>query len=88
MSEKQPKDVKQLKDLFPEIAAKTGITEKQVALVSRCLMKCIQTAIESDQVLRSKQLIIRKSIQSKKNQDTESGKLIGRIIVKSSTEKE
>ena len=79
-----------LKDIFPEIAAKTGVPEKHVAAICRQLLSQIQDTIEKGNVLRSKHLIFRSAVkkndQQQGDQDVKSQFKVGRVIIKPVTE--
>ena len=75
-----------LKDIFPEIAAKTGVPEKHVAAICRQLLSQIQDTIEKGNILRSKNLIFKsaakKNDQAQGGQDLKPQSIVGRVIIK------
>jgi len=79
-----------LKDIFPEIASKTGIPEKHVAAICRQLLLQIQDTIEKGKILRSKNLVFKsvakKNDQAQESQNKKPQVTVGRVIVKAKTE--
>ena len=76
----------QLKSLIPELALKTGLSQKDVAKVCRLLMKQIQSSIENDEVFKTKSLTVRSSLQKAKPANEKRGPVperrIGRLVIK------
>jgi len=84
---KKPAKKGNLKTSFPEIAAKTGLSEKDVAKVCRLLLKRITSSIENDELLQTKTLKIRSVLKPAQPANEKRGEIperrIGRIIIKS-----
>ena len=76
----------QLKDIFPEIAAQTGLPERHVSKVCRLLLSRIQKAVENDEVLKSKHLTFksstRKAQPANEKREAKPETKVGRIIIK------
>lgn len=80
----QRKKIK-LKALIPELALKTGLTDKEVAKVCRLLMKQIQSSIENDEVFKTQSLTVRSSLKKAKPANEKRGPVperrIGRLLI-------
>ena len=80
------KSTSQLKDIFPEIAAQTGLPERDVSKVCRVLLSRIQKAVENDEVLKSKHLTFksstRKAQPANEKREAKPETKVGRIIIK------
>ena len=78
-----------LKSLFPQIAEKTGLSEKDVAKVCRLLLKEIKVSIENDQAIRSQILNIRSQLKPAKPANEKRGELperrVGRVVLHEET---
>lgn len=76
----------QIKDIFPEIAAQTGLPERHVSKVCRLLLSRIQKVVENDEVLKSKHLIFksstRKAQPANEKREAKPETKVGRIIIK------
>ena len=74
-----------LKALIPELAIKTGLSQKEVAKVCRLLVKQIQASIENDEVFKTKVLKIRSSLKKAKPANERRGAVperrVGRIVI-------
>ena len=87
----KPSKKSHLKALFPEIALKTGLSEKDVAKVCRLLLKRIESSIENNELLQTKPLTFRSVLKpaqpaNEKRSETQERR-IGRVIIKSAQEK-
>lgn len=82
----KPSKRSNLKGSFPEIAEKTGLSEKDVAKVCRLLLKRIASSIENDELLRTNRLTFRSVLKPAKPANEKRGEIperrIGRIIIK------
>ena len=74
-----------LKELLPEFALKTGLSQDEVAKVCRLLMKQIQRSIENDEVFLTKTLTLRSSLQQARSANEKRGAIperrVGRVII-------
>jgi hypothetical protein len=81
-----------LKALLPQLALKTGLSQKEVAKVCRLLIKQIQASIENDEVFKTKILTIRSSLKKAKPENEKRGPVperrIGRVVINPEKEQE
>ena len=84
--EKAPKKRNHIKTLFPEIASKTGLSEQDVAKVSRMLVKQIREVIERGEILHTHSIVVQSVVKPAKPQNEKRGakpeRIAGRIILK------
>lgn len=86
----KPSKKSNLKTSFPEIAVKTGLSEKDVAKVCRLLLKRIEASIQNDELLQTKSLTFRSVLKPAQPANEKRGEIperrIGRIIIKAAKE--
>ena len=74
-----------LREVIPELAVKTGLSQQSVARVCDLLMKQIQSSIENDEVFKTKSLTVRSTLQKAKPANEKRGPVperrIGRLVV-------
>lgn len=84
----KPSKKSNLRESFPEIAGKTGLSEKDVAKVCRLLLKRIETSIENNELLQTNTLTFRSWLRPAQPANDKRGEIperrIGRVIIKSS----
>ena len=84
--EKAPKKRNHIKTFFPEIASKTGLSEQDVAKVSRMLVKHIREVIERGEVLHTNSIVVQSVVKPAKPENDKRGalpeRIAGRILLK------